>query len=230
MGFPSKRGLGLRLAVLLLVSMSAAADTANETPGIEVLVYESSLTSPSVLQQAEVEAHRIFRRAGIEIVWVNCSIASRLAVEACHSVAGPDKFVLRLVSAIGSPDDIVFGVAFVGQDGNGKYSDIFLDRVENAHRQLGVSLSRMLGTVAAHELGHLLLGSHAHSVLGIMAPQWDQGRLRQMDMGNLLFTSEQASRMKARIRGWQTARTSPFLGDSPHPNLQAAGVFGRQAE
>jgi hypothetical protein len=58
----------------------------------------------------------------------------------------------------------------------------------------------LLGTVAAHELGHLLLGSHAHSSIGIMTPHWEPETLRRMNMGGLLFTREQASRMQERIR------------------------------
>jgi hypothetical protein len=30
----------------------------------------------------------------------------------------------------------------------------------------------MLGSVMAHEIGHLLLGSHAHAISGIMRGHW----------------------------------------------------------
>jgi hypothetical protein len=57
----------------------------------------------------------------------------------------------------------------------------------------------LLGTVVAHELGHLLLGSHAHSQVGIMVPVWEEESLRNMGMGHLLFTREQSSLMKMRV-------------------------------
>jgi hypothetical protein len=34
-----------------------------------------------------------------------------------------------------------------------------------------------------------------------MAPVWEEEILRRMEMGNLLFSSDQAVRMRARIRG-----------------------------
>jgi hypothetical protein len=56
-----------------------------------------------------------------------------------------------------------------------------------------------LGTVIAHELGHLLLGSHAHSYAGVMTPIW-RGEVLQLEaMGCLLFTHDQASLMRRRL-------------------------------
>jgi hypothetical protein len=94
--------------------------------------------------------------------------------------------------------DLVFGLAFLGQDG-GRYCDVFFDRIKQAQGTLGVNLSRLLGTVAAHELGHLLLGSHAHSNAGIMSAMWGMENLRHIDMGDLLFNREQALRMQGRL-------------------------------
>lgn len=56
----------------------------------------------------------------------------------------------------------MFGVAFLAEDGSGKQSDIFFDRIDKAHRANGTSTSSLLGAVTAYELGHLLPGSHAH--------------------------------------------------------------------
>jgi hypothetical protein len=57
----------------------------------------------------------------------------------------------------------------------------------------------LLGAVSAHELGHLLLGSNSHSRIGIMEPRWRLEGLRNVGMGRLLFTSEQARSMRNRI-------------------------------
>ena len=45
----------------------------------------------------------------------------------------------------------------------------------------------MLGSVMAHEIGHLLLGSHAHAISGIMRGHWESGELHQIAMGTLRF-------------------------------------------
>jgi hypothetical protein len=71
------------------------------------------------------------------------------------------------------------------------------------YRDSGASPARLLGTVAAHEIGHLLLGSQSHSAMGVMSAHWGETELRRVSMGGLRFTSEQASSMKERIDDWQ---------------------------
>src|SRR5262249_16089412 len=71
----------------------------------------------------------------------------------------------------------------------------------------GIDEARLLGAVAAHEVGHLLLGLRAHTLWGIMAPRWSGEALRQVGMGRLLFTPEQAARMRGKVRGYSAADT-----------------------
>jgi hypothetical protein len=119
---------------------------------------------------------------------------------------------LQIAAKGRTSSDLVFGVAFLAQDGDGKYSNVFYDRVERAHSDFGAPVSRLLGAVSAHELGHLLLGSHAHSNAGIMTPVWKEEVLRRMEMGSLLFNSDQATRMRTRIRRGE--RTLVSMGAS----------------
>jgi hypothetical protein len=51
----------------------------------------------------------------------------------------------------------------------------------------------------AHEIGHLLLGTNAHSALGIMRPHWQGEELRRIGMGTLLFTPQQVRHIQARL-------------------------------
>jgi hypothetical protein len=199
MGF-SYRQYWVVWVVLLLVRTSAAVSGDTNTKEITVLVNNSAGVSPSVLSQAEIEAGRIFRAASIEIAWVNCPGGAADGEEACRVIPGANQFVLHIVPAGKTSTDSVFGVAFLGEDGTGKYCDVFFDRMRESRRESGVKLSQLLGTVAAHELGHLLLGSHAHTPAGIMTPIWANETLRQMNMGHLLFTRDQSLLMSSRIR------------------------------
>lgn len=199
MKFRSRCCVGLVATVFLLGTMYAASvDSA--AAEITVLVNNRAGISRALLTEAEAEAGRIFRAAGIDIAWVNCSRGAAVAQEVCRSTPGDDTLVLQIVSTGKTSSDLVFGAAFLAQDGTGKYSDIFYDRLEHAQIEFGRPLLRLLGAVAAHELGHLLLGSHAHSYTGIMMPVWREEVLRHMEMGSLLFTRDQAFQMKARIR------------------------------
>jgi hypothetical protein len=195
--------------VVLLVALSwgnvaVAGSHDRNTVQITVVVNDNAAVSGAVLHQAETVASRIFGAAGIQVAWVNCS--GGVAEEACRVTAGSGQFVLHIVPTGKTSTDSVFGMAFLGQDGSGKYCDVFFDRIAEAHRSFGTDKSQLLGTVVAHEIGHLLLGSHAHSQIGIMAPVWAEENLRNISMGLLLFTREQSSLMKASLMKARTGR------------------------
>ncbi len=219
MRFQCRRCAGLA-AVVLLWGIMAAGREGNGGQEIRVLVNNSAGVSVTILNRTKVEASRIFRTAGIEIDWVDCP---GIAVEddACRRVPGSNDFVLHIVAKGRTSSDLVFGLSFLGQDGAGKYSDIFYDRVQQAHRESGIDAANLMGTVAAHELGHLLLGLQAHSYEGIMAAVWTEKAWRNLGMGSLQFSGDQADRMRARLRGGERAVVSARA--SAGRNMRGAG-------
>ena len=52
----------------------------------------------------------------------------------------------------------------------------------------------------AHEIGHLLLGAKGHSQTGIMQFPLGREQLQAMRTGDLLFTKEQADKMRRNVR------------------------------
>src|SRR5205085_3700256 len=78
-------------------------------------------------------------------------------------------------------------------------SDVFYATAYRLSESGRLNLGEVLGHVVAHELGHLLLGSNAHSSLGIMRPHWSAEELQSLRMGKLLFTREQSQLMKEKI-------------------------------
>jgi len=95
--------------------------------------------------------------------------------------------------------DAVFGIAFLSSDGEGAYSDVFYDSVKKLHEECNTRTPILLGHVIAHEIGHLLQGTNAHSWMGIMRSQWQGEELQSIAMGNLLFTPPQIESLKARL-------------------------------
>ena len=158
---------------------------------IVVLVFDHDRLAESVDAEAEREARGIFRRAGLDILWHKCSVPSEIRDPTCRKVPGPDQFVVTIVARSKQPTGDVFGVAFLDDNGEGKYADVFFDSINTLHRDTGANLGRLLGAVAAHEIGHLL-GFKSHSLRGIMSAHWEQDRLRRLERGALLFTPEQA--------------------------------------
>lgn len=194
MEFRVKNLWGLCFAVVLAGSLAGAAAAQQ----ITVEVYNSAAMSSWQLKRGEAEAARILAVAGIEIVWLNCADSSTVGAR-CVAPDDPNVFVLHIVPEGRTSTDYVFGEAFLGEGGTGKYCDIFFRRILDKTRQSAASVTQLLGAVAAHELGHLLLGSHAHSPIGIMEPIWQKQSLRSIEMGTFLFTPDQAARMRRRV-------------------------------
>ncbi len=198
MGF-STRGVWVGMIVLLYTGGAAARVDPSDSVEIIVLVNDTARIPTADLQRAEVDADRIFALSGIQIRWLDC--APGLETEdPCQRVPGANEFVVHVVRTGQASLDSIFGVAFVGQAGNGRYCDIFFDRIQQTARTTPTGLGELLATVIAHELGHLLLGSHAHSFFGIMMPHWNQRELQRISMGGLLFSKGEALRMKMRLQ------------------------------
>ena len=196
MEFLVKHGLRVVAAILILCGMVLGYSDPTQ---ITVLVNDSAGVPPVVLKQAEAEAARVFRIAGIDITWLNC--VGESSDDLCRVVPTADEFVLHLVPDGKTSSEWVFGEAFLGEGGEGKYIDVFFNRVRKADGILSIDMGRLLGAVSAHELGHLLLGSNAHSQVGIMEPIWEERSMRQIGRGTLLFTKDQSQKMRTRVGG-----------------------------
>jgi hypothetical protein len=205
-------GWGRRWTVAIVLLCGSAVAEVGTDGQVRVLVYASARVQTAVVDHAGVEVVRIFRSAGIELHWVNC--LERNAESDCRNLLDKEKLILNVLPKGKTTGESVYGDAFLGEDGSGKYADIFFDRIREAHDEDGIDASRLLGAVAAHEIGHLLLGLRAHTWVGIMAPKWSGESLRQMGMGRLLFTPEQAARMKERVRSFTVAIENVELGTS----------------
>jgi len=58
---------------------------------------------------------------------------------------------------------------------------------------------QVLGAAIAHEVGHLLLGSAAHSGQGVMRATWEKEQLELASIGELVFTTEQAAKIRSAV-------------------------------
>jgi Aspartyl protease len=166
---------------------------------ITVAIYDDAHLSPHVLAEAQEETTRIYQKAGLTISWIECQVVENGCRTRFEMPPSATHLSLRIVPHASKSSDDIFGVAFLSAEGTGAYSDVSYDSVEKLDRDWHVGLARVLGHVIAHELGHLLLGSNAHSRQGIMCPNWHGGELRLASMGALLFSEEQAQFMRERL-------------------------------
>ena len=177
--------------------LAFASTSMTENPQIIVYIYDDAQVPRNTLARAEQQAIDIYAHAGLGIRWVNCI---HPGAEVCNSGGEPVNLILRITMKIArSTNDAAFGLAYLGADGNGRYADVFWPRIEHLQATSKVNAGLILGAVMAHEMGHLLLGSNAHAVGGIMEARWQGWQLQQINMGSLLFLPSQAQQMRTKI-------------------------------
>jgi len=184
---------------LTVFPLWGSPEKASKSAQVTVSVYNDADVPAAVLDGAEKRAGSILSSASFEVVWVHCSHPSTEDAMACKRIDLPGHLALRIIpDAAGPVSNGALGVTFLAGDGAGKYSNVFWKRAAVLHAISRVDLGSILGSVIAHELGHLLLGSHAHAVSGIMRARWEAEELRRIAMGTLLFTAQEAKMMHGR--------------------------------
>jgi hypothetical protein len=129
------------------------------------------------LAEAQDRVAASYRAVGIDVVW-------QPAPDMTGTLTGPSRIIpVRVVFV---PHDkaeakcdqeglgqTVTGIAVSGApDARGRIAYIFYNRLERLALTQGAPVSRGLGHVMAHEIGHLLLGVNSHSHDGLMQPNW----------------------------------------------------------
>ena len=202
--------IGSYLALSVLASSLGAAETRSK---ITVFVYNYAAVSSEVLALTEAEASRIYQQAGIEIEWLDCPLATQDAGQfhACQVPPGPTKLALRILSQpmterLRQAGDS-FGFAMIPEDGTfATVANVFSYDAEQLASRRGMRPGIILGHLAAHELGHLLLGAGSHSPQGIMHVPWRLKELETVAQGLIVFRPQEAEGMRMNIRGRRVAR------------------------
>jgi hypothetical protein len=181
-------------------------------PHLAVFVYDRAKVSPVTLEEAERDAAWVLAQS-VDIAWVNCP--PQATSPACTHPPAAFHATLRLIPRPLTLPDAACGVAFLSDEG-GAYADVFLDHVKRLRGvDEHVNLAPILGHVMAHEIGHLLLGSHSHSRSGIMQGRWHQDQLSEIFEGRLLFTAEQAEQIRTHVATWvKGVSSSPALAEA----------------
>jgi hypothetical protein len=178
---------------------------------LAVRTYNYAAVRGHVLLNAEQHAAEIFRRAGIELAWVDCPVSPREVEKfpVCTQITNdPRALTLKILpetmaARFGLPHS-KRGVTFQGHA-----SFVFYHRVQELSNNNGLSEPIVLGHIIAHELGHLLLGEGAHSENGIMKEDLRVKDFRQAEKGTpLTFSREEAQRMRSRLLKLMPPRTS----------------------
>jgi len=204
-------GTGLGIALLISSSRVGAKNLAKPEPVLTISVYNGADVPRDTLQQAEKEAARVFRKAGIEVKWQNCEAPAESQVSvACREAIFPAHLHVRIARKPLRAKDGVLGISFLGADGRGCQADLFYERMEDLTESSHGSLASLLGHVAAHEVGHLLLGTNSHAAAGIMQAHWTGDKLV-----GLYFSPAESARMRKRLAaGIGEEKRAPRLAEA----------------
>ena len=154
---------------------------------ITIWVVNSTVVPVKTLAKAENIAGQIFSHAGIAVIYVDCAAAD-LQLEVLT------RRPVKLHS-----DMTGFAVLTPAWRDGASYAGVFYPMVEAAAKSQEVEASYILGVTMAHEIGHLLLGATSHTAKGVMSPRLRPEQLRMAARGELLFTPEQAVRIRSEV-------------------------------
>ena len=172
---------------------SAGAAPQWEVRDLTVVVAHYAAVDPKTMKEAEGIASEVYRRAGIEIQWVDPSTsegATKLYVNVLSQEMAEPFYV----------SDETVGFAIPGSQA----ANVIYERIRQIARRRHVASGLLLGYVIAHELGHLLLPAHSHSSSGLMRPDLD---MELAAMRKLRFTADQVALIQERLTVQQVVST-----------------------
>ena len=216
-----RKGLSLVFALALPSSAVCSKTIREEELQVTVSVHNDAGIPSTTLRAAEAEASRLFRQSGIEAKWLNCPLPADGPEDPaqCRTAEFPAHLQLRIARRPRNLSEITFGISYLSADGSGCYANLFYQRVEQMHERSRVNLASLLGDVAAHEIGHLLLGTNSHAANGIMRARWESEELGSISMGTLFFSDAESRQMRSKLATWLAKRkddsrvASARLGD-----------------
>jgi hypothetical protein len=205
---PAGKAVAARcLAVLLLLPVRIHASPARSAVPvtIDVLVTDRVRVSPHIVSQAEQVAADMFLAAGVAIHWTDrVSANPRFSIGIVPREAENHESVFWIYApmavTIRTPPDI------------GGHTSVYYDRVQRRAIGTGTNVPRILGTVMAHEIGHMLLPNAHHAPSGLMQGGWSDEDLIRAQMGALRLTAREAEQIHANLSQALTPASDTALG------------------
>ena len=214
-GLDAVTPLGLtRTAVAIVV---VALMTGVRTPASAVIddsllvrIYDNAGVLASELTAALRTTHDILRRADLNVDWVQCRARRDGPVPVvCDQPLSPGDVVVRLIE--GSDKETgerrALGYSLFDANGVSGFATVYVDRVDWLARRAQYPRAPVLGRAIAHEIGHLLLRSNAHTESGLMREVWTAEQVARNRREDWTFSADQGGDLRnARLATMGNAR------------------------
>jgi hypothetical protein len=159
---------GRLLLHLLLLSFGAASLTHASAASLEVHVHNGADLKPAILDRFLSDLQAILVSAGAAADVRTCRGQN---VSWCNNPSSGARVVyLEILAGTGEKIKDIrhppLGRSIANHDG-GDYATVYLETVQSLAERANVPWTAVVPYAAAHEIGHLLLGSNAHTRNGV---------------------------------------------------------------
>ncbi len=154
----------------------AAAELASRT--VSVRVHDYAHLDNRELSEAQRLVSAIYEAVGVLLDWRSAVRPAEVerGLATWPADGAPALTILAITSGMSRRLGMqtgVAGYAAVSRDRGGRLCFIVADRTAATARRADLAHTRVLSSVIAHELAHLLMPNRSHSRSGIMRPLWD---------------------------------------------------------
>ena len=208
---------GLAIAALLSAPALSASPFPLTPPTMIVTVAVAPAISPSLVARALTEAGDIWRAAGFMLMWDRQPLATNVNA-APGLIARPSALHVMIGDERGTPgkDPHVMPLGWIIFEAESPQQDVYLSHA-NAMMLLQASegvvgrvstltiteretlLGRAMGRALAHEIGHYLLASKAHTATGVMQARRGAAELFSRSRQGFQVQADQRQLIAARL-------------------------------
>jgi hypothetical protein len=189
---------------MVVVALNGAAGfgLAQPRPAVTLRVVNEGGFPRRDLSRAEKETVRIFREAGIDLVWLECASgrAEWGSGNPCQRERGPSEFWVRIVKrAPAATSAEMLGFAELDEGLGIASAGVYYPAAAALAEKWPARIGEILGAAIAHETGHLMLGVNAHSPRGVMVAHWGRAQFELIGISELNFTVAEARELREQI-------------------------------
>ena len=154
------------------------------------------------LAKSRATAEAILSAAGVSVMWPQCP---------CLSAVRRNELVVRITAAVPTSTTGSLGFSFVDTGIKaGTLATVFADRVQALAAIAGVDVATLLGRVVAHEVSHLLIGTHDHGPRGLMRGEWRASEVAEQRPSDWVLSLADGRKIRQAIRR-RAAESPPTL-------------------
>ncbi len=199
------------VAVLLTATRTPAARAVIDD-SLLVRIYDNVGVLGSELASALRTTHEILRRADLNADWVQCRSRRDGPMPAvCDQALSSGDVVVRLI--VGSEGESgerrALGYSLFDANGVSGFATVYVDRVDWLAKRAQYPRAPVLGRAIAHEIGHLILRSNAHTDTGLMREVWTAEQVVRNRREDWTFSADQSGDLRnARLANMGNAKKS----------------------